>query len=366
MARSCPTVALTAAMAAACALLAWLGRGYLTSVSANGDNGIYAFIAEAIRAGRLAEMGTVKLFWGLPYAVALAGLLLHLDTYPAIAIISVLSTLATAGLASVLWSRRVAALFVVTNYTSLQFGVFGGAESLFMALVFSSFLLARRGYWGWAAVAAAAATTVRPLGCFALLAYVGCLVHQRRYKSALTVTACGLVVFILYGLPLYSQLGDAFANLHGYQAADWNHGWPIGLPFVAIVENFRNRQHIAGSAMLASKSAYVAAHVLLLTGALVIRKRRMRIFQRPQEGWFVCLYSVFLILYNAPDWALSIYPRLLLPISPMLLDAYRSKLPKNRGLLLALGLLTIFFAWGANLRFNPGLMLSGFTKLLSP
>jgi hypothetical protein len=365
-ARALPAVLLPAALAAACVLLASLARGYINSVAANGDNYVYALIAGAIRAGRLAEIGTVKQFWGLPYAMVLTGLTLRVDAYQAIAIISVVSMLLTVGLASVIWSRRVASFFVVTNYTFLQFGVFGGAEGLFLALLFLSFFLARRGNWAWAAVAAAAATTVRPLGGLALLAYVTCLLGKRHYKSAIAVAACGLVILVLYGFPIYTQLGDPLANFHGYQSTDWHNQWPLGFPFAAIIENFRTRQNIAGSTMLGAKAAYVAAHVLLMAGAVAIRARRKRLFLRPQEGLFVCLYSAFMLLYNAPDWALSIYPRLLLPISPLLLDVFRCRLPRSRALLAALAVLVVLFACGTNLGLGALLTVSGLTKLFRP
>ncbi len=364
--RALPPMLLMATLGAVCALLASLGHGYLNAVANNGDNNFYGPIAEAIRAGRFGDIGSVKHFWGLPYAVALACLILHLDVYQGIALISVASMVAATGLASVLWSRRVAALFVVTNYTFLQFGVFGGAEGLFMVLLLFSFLLARRGRWGWAAVVAAAATTVRPLGCLALLAYGLYLLYQRRYKSALVATVGGSAVLILYGLPLYIHFGDALANFHGYQSADWNHGWPISFPFAGIVGNFRNRLNIANTTMLGAKAAYVVAHVVLFAGALASRPRRTRLFLRPQEGVFVCLYSAFMFLYNAPAFALSIYPRLLLPISPMLIDAYRSKLPKSRVLVAALAFLVVLFACGTSFRLGYLLTMSGLTRLFHP
>lgn len=364
--RALPAVLLTATLAAVCALLAHLGPGYLHSVSVNGDNLDYALIAGAIRSGHFEEIETVIRFWGLPYAVALAGLILHVGAYPAIALISVVSILASAGLVAVLWSRRVAAYFVVTNYTFLQFGVFGGAESLFLALLLFSLWVARRGHWGWAAVIAAAATTLRPLGCLALLAYGVSLLHQRRYKSALAATVGGSAVLVLYCLPLYIHFGDPLANFHGYQSTNWNHGWPITFPFAGIIANFRTRANIHGPIMLGAKVAYVVAHVTLLAGALGSRERRMRLFLRPQEGVFVCLYSAFMFLYHAPEWALSIYPRLLLPVSPMLLDVYRVRLPRSRALVAALGLLAVLFTCGTSFGLPPLLAMLGLTKLFRP
>jgi len=364
--RALPAVLLTATLAAVCALLACLGPGYLESVSRNADNSAYALIAGAIRSGHFEEIETVIRFWGLPYAVALTSLILHVGAYPAIALISVVSILASAGLAAVLWSRRVAAYFVVTNYTFLQFGVFGGAESLFLALLLFSLWVARRGHWGWAAIVAAAATTVRPLGCLALLAYGVTLLHQRRYKSALAATLGGSAVLILYCVPLYIHFGDPLANFHGYQATNWNHGWPITFPFGGIIANFRTRANIHGPIMLGAKVAYVAAHVTLLAGALGSRERRTRLFLRPQEGMFVCLYSAFMFLYNAPEWALSIYPRLLLAVFPMLLDVYRVRLPRSRVLVAALAFLAVFFTCGTSFGLGPLLAILGLAKLFHP
>ena len=80
----------------------------------------------------------------------------------------------------------------------------------------------------------------------------------------------------------------------------------------------------------------------------------------------MCIYSAFMFLYKAPAWALSIYPRLLMPVSPMLLDVYRPALPRNHALLAAWALLTIFFAYGSNLGFGTGLTTSGLIKFVRP
>jgi hypothetical protein len=95
--------------------------------------------------------------------------------------------------------------------------------------------------------------------------------------TAVLASACTLLASL--GRGYVTELGDPLANFHGYQAADWSGGWPIAVPFAGIVDNFRNRQNIASSTMLAAKTAHVALHILLLGGTFANRERRMRFFQ---------------------------------------------------------------------------------------
>jgi len=153
--------------------------GHFASVVDNfGDSAAYMNIASAIRHWRFDGM-VVKQFWGYPYAMAALSTVTGIPGRVALLVISFLSSLLSVVLAHRLWGGWVAAFFAVLNFDWMQRSFLGGSEPLFVALLFASFLAVRRERWLLAALLAASATVVRPLG-FAALVGVGLVLLWRR------------------------------------------------------------------------------------------------------------------------------------------------------------------------------------------
>ncbi len=341
-------VLFTGALLLVCAVSAQLKRGYLASVEANGDNDEYAAISSAIAAGDPGPAADTKVFWGLPYAVA-ALRMTGIGAVPAIALISLAGTLASAWLAMELWSGWVALYFVALNYTLLEFGSFGGSEPLFTTLLFAALYFAREGRWKRAALAASCATTVRPLGVLALAALDWSLLRSRQVKTVLAAAGISIAVFALYAAPPVFRAGGLFRNFHAYQTMDWQGSSPISFPLSAIVANIRNGSHIPSQAMLVLKCGWVAGHIGALACVLGLREHRRAFFSRRIEATLALSYSVFILMYSSPLWALTIYPRLLMPITPIFLNAFAAKLPMRWPVVAGLGLVSAALAIGSDL-----------------
>ena len=330
-----------------CVITAVATRGYLNAVEGNGDNSNYARVTDAILARNLTSAGTVYQFWGLSYCAALLCAVVRTNAFQAIGIISFLSTVTSVILVAELWSGWIAVYFVATSYALLEFGAFGGADSLFLLLVLISLRFARHSQWAGCSLAGALSATVRPLGVMVL---AGVCIHLRRNLKVLgLVLGIAAGIYLLYSAPLVFYLGDPLLNWTGYQQQDWGGHAPIGWPLAALIGNVRNGENVGNLPMLILKIAYIGFHMAALVGLCVSPKRRRELFKHRPEGITVILYSVFLLTYNAPTWAASIYPRLLMPITPMLLDVYSDMLPRNRLLPAALGLMSVALAIGSNL-----------------
>jgi hypothetical protein len=330
-----------------CVIAAIATRGYLNTVEANGDNHSYARVTDAVLSHNLMSVRAVKQFWGLSYCAALLCAALRTNAYQAIGMISFLSTVISLILVTDLWSGWIAVYFVATNYVLLQFGAFGGADCVFLLLVLISLRFARRNQWAACSLTGALSATIRPLGVILL---AGVCVHLRRHFKVLSlVLGIAAAIFLLYLAPLALYLRNPLLNWSGYQQQDWSGQAPIGWPLAALIENVRNGANVGNPAMVILKIGYIGLHLAALCGLCVNPKRRQRLFMHGEEGITVVLYSVFVLTYNAPTWAFSIYPRLLMPITPMLMNVYADILPRNRVLPAVLGMVSVALAIGANL-----------------
>src|SRR5215470_10787327 len=201
-----------------------------------GDNSPYTRIAAAIEHWAFADLH-VKLFWGLPYMIAAVSSVTRLSNLNALLAISVLASLLTVGMIYKLWGGWVALAFVILSREWLERSLLGGAEPLFLALLFAGFLAARREKWGPAALLASVATVVRPMGIFSLVGIGLVLIQRREYRKFALASAIGLGIGFLYILPLKLYFGDPMANVRGYDRADWSSNSPVTFPFVAVVHN---------------------------------------------------------------------------------------------------------------------------------
>jgi hypothetical protein len=193
-----------------------------------------------------------------------------------------------------------------------------------------------------ASVCAACATTVRPLGIFALVGLAVALLVRREWKRLAGVTAVGLAIGLLYALPLTLVFGDPLANLHWYQRRDWDSSAPFTLPFVGMVRGFFH-----SSAPLTNLVKVAAWLLLVLGGVLAMAMTaRFRAYVRkyPAEGVFVVLYTMFLLSYNSRSWAWAEFPRFAIPILPFVFFALERVYPKHRAVLYPIGAASVVLA----------------------
>jgi hypothetical protein len=148
-----------------------------------------------------------------------------------------------------------ATFFLAIFPTTLFFGAVY-SESLFLLLSVAAFLLAERGRFGLAAVAAGLAALTRPVGLalvpgLALLAW-----KSPERRRALPEVAIAPALFLLYPLALWIWLGQPLAFLTAQSGIWRRHLSPYG-PLGGFVEGFR--QH-------AAKDVAVAAILVFLAG----------------------------------------------------------------------------------------------------
>ena len=140
------------------------------------DNGEYTELATIIRNWHPAAGMVPQHFWGFPFAITGVSKLFSIPELMALVLISMLSSLAVCILVHRLYGGWVAAAFICINYEWIQLSVEGGAEPLFMCLLYAGFLAARLGRWNLAALLVSLSTTVRPVGVCALLVFAAVLV----------------------------------------------------------------------------------------------------------------------------------------------------------------------------------------------
>ncbi|HKD02833.1 MAG TPA: glycosyltransferase 87 family protein [Terriglobales bacterium] len=186
-----------------------------------GDNSPYVRIASAIEHWSFADLH-IKLFWGLPYTMAAVSSVTRLSNLTALLAISRVASLVTIALAFRLWGGWVTLAFVILSREWLERSLLGGAEPLFLALLFAGFLAARKERWNVAALLASLATVVRPTGVFGLAGSGLALLLRREYRKFALASTIGLGIGLLYILPLKLYFGDPMANVKGYGHADWN------------------------------------------------------------------------------------------------------------------------------------------------
>jgi len=298
-----------------------------------GDNSPYVRIATAIEHWNFADLH-VKLFWGLPYTMAGVSSVTRLSNLNALLAISILASLVTIALAFRLWGGWVTLAFVILSREWLERSLLGGAEPMFLALLFAAFLTARKEKWKVAALLASLATVVRPMGVFGLAGIGFALLLRREYAKFLWASSIGLGIGLLYILPLKLYFGDPMANVKGYDHADWNSNSPITFPFAAIVRNAL----AGGSTRLNLARTLVWIVFILVAAALMVKSGRFRAYaqSRPMEATFWALYLLFLFTYNS-SWAWGEFPRFAIPLIPFSAYAVERWIPRAYWLLFALG-----------------------------
>jgi len=308
---------------------------YRELVRTFGDNTPYVTIANAIEHWNFSQLH-IKLFWGLPYAVAAISSITHVSNLNSLLAISLLSSLVAIVLIFRLWGGWVAIAFLILSREWLERSLLGGAEPLFLALLFAGFLAAREQRWGLSALLASLATVVRPMGMFGLAGIGFALVLRRKYRTFGLATGIGLAIGLLYILPLKLYFGDSMANVRGYDHADWNSSSPVTLPFFAIARDALT----SGTTKLNLARTVLWIVFILVASVSMMKSKRIRAYAvtYPMEATFWGLYLIFLFTYNSP-WARAEFPRFAIPLVPFSLFALERWIPKRFWILLTAGLL---------------------------
>jgi hypothetical protein len=353
-------VAVAAVLVLICSLFVAVTVGLQTLILQHGDNPSYLQITNGILGGQ--PLPPAKHFWGISYVTAAIVAVTHVAPGTAFYLLSVGSCLAATWMVTRLWGPWVGLAFTVGNWTWIEFSTYGGAESLFALLIFLAMMQARSRRYLLAVLFAALATTVRPIGVFLVFVVLVAAWRKRGLRSALLCGAAAAAIALLYIAPLVRAYHDPLANVHGYQQQDWGGGLPVSLPLKAIVTNYLNGRNVGNTFIKNAKAVFVLLHVAALLGLAMSSQLRRRLTEQPVIGAFVLLYSAFILTYNAPWWALSIYPRLMIPVLPFLLWLYEKWLPRNWVVWTAVACVTMVLACGAGLGFGRAwLLLQGRT-----
>jgi hypothetical protein len=309
---------------------------YLMLVDNFGDSSAYMELASAIRHWNFHGI-VIKQFWGLPYAMAALSKLTGLSDRTTLLVLSLVPSLLAVLLARRLWDGWIAGYFAVLNFDWLQRSCLGGSEPLFICLLLAAFVSVRRERWLLASLLASLATVVRPLGVFALLGIGITLLWQRNFSKFAAAIAIGLMVGVLYAIPLAIHFGDPLATVNSYHSPQWQGGWLFGVPFYAILKGLR---YPAPWTNLALSFAWISLVVVAVV--VMIKSPQFRAYGRAHlvEALFLAPYLWCLCAYNYPMWARSNFARFAIPILPFVLLALYRWLPKNRRILWPLAIVS--------------------------
>lgn len=309
-------------------------RNYFALVDNSGDCSVYMAVASAIRQWNFHGL-MVKQFWGLPYAMAALSRLTGVSDRTALLLICFASSLASVAIAYHLWGAWVAGFFAILNFDWMQRSYLGGSEPLFVALLFGTFLAARKEHWWLASLLASFATVVRPLGVFALLGIGLVLLWKRNYRRLVPAVATGLVIGVLYMLPLAKEFGDPLATVNSYHSPEWQGGWLFGFPFYAIIKGTLTEPAPWTNLIL----SFGWIFLVLVAIVMMIGSKRFLEYAcaHPVEMLFLIPYLWCLYTYNYPHWARGSFSRFSIPILPFVLIALDRWIPKDRRVLWGLG-----------------------------
>jgi hypothetical protein len=335
---------------------AWRTFGWLNRATGNYDNldnSNYIAVADAIRHWNPATLIDLQHFWGYPYVIIAVSSVLHISSLQALVVISLTCSVITCLLVHRLYGGLVAVAFGFVSSAWILLSVFGGVEPLFMALLFASFLAARRERWLLAIFLGCVATTVRPIGVLAPLALLASLLWQRQWKVVVKGSAVALAMSAAYLIPIRLLTGDAFFQIKLY-SVDWQeHSFPLAhrgiltLPMLRLVQGFFY-MHERWSSLPAS-ALRIGWILATAVGAILLWMPRYSRELPLPERIFGCVYTTFLVFYNFETITLYI-PRFILPALPLILFTVRKWIPQNRRILWPLAATAIVFntvtLWG--------------------
>ena len=308
---------------------------YGRRIEHTGDNLSYAYESAAVR-GHAPPAPVAQHFLGYPLVTAGAAALFRVSDWSALVIVSVVASLAAVWLAAELWGAVIAAWFAVLNLDWVQRSLLGGAEPLFVVLVFAALAAARRERWLLSAAFGALATIVRPLGVFLLLALGIELLRRRRIGVAAAATAIALGAGAAYLAVVRALFHDPFGNFRFYGQ------WGLGrdrtfIPYVTLALSYRD------GLVTARNVAKTLAWTTLTIAGVVAAIRRRCAGEHPMEWLFGAIYLASFFFFPA-WWIEGEYSRYLAPVIPMLFAALRPWVPSNRIVLWIVGALAVTLA----------------------
>jgi MFS family permease len=286
-----------------------------------------------------------KEFWGYSYVTALVAAATGMRDDLAMVLVSSSMFVLANYLCCLLWGTTVAAWMMVINYWWIDGAAQGLTEPLFMALLLGSFLALRRERWAITAILASAATAVRPVGIFALIA-IGIMSLRRKPRQLAITTAIGLAVGTAYMIPMVLVFRNPLANVAGYQKSDWGGPLPLKVPLLPLIKSaeythafaFSGRLHILYSCVNLAWVLFALAGTI----AMAVRKRFWVYAKRyPGEAIFAGTFALFLFSYSAPMWEFYFFPRFVIPLIPFLLFVFSDHLPLDRRILWGVALLNV-------------------------
>lgn len=307
---------------------------YSQAVDNFGDSPAYMEVASAIRRWSFSGVRAWQ-FWGYPYCMALTSTVVRVSDRTALLLVSSLASFVSIFLAYRLWGGWVAAFFAVLSFDWMQRSLLGGAEPLFLALLFAAFLAVRHQHWWWGALLMSLATIVRPLGLLALVGFGGLLLLRRQYAKYALATLTGLAIGTLYMLPLWRYFDDPLATVHSYQAPERGGGSLFGLPFVAIVKGTLFFSVPWTNLVL----SFIWIGLVLAGVAAMLFKAEFREYARryPAEVLFAAAYLAMIFSYNYNRWARVSFARFAIPVIPVVLFALKAWVPKQRWVVWGIG-----------------------------
>lgn len=292
------------------------------------DNGTYIAASEAIITGQWsAPTDTPTPFFGFPLLIAAVRQATALNAWVAVIAISLVSTLITCACVRRLYGPPAVLSPFILSWDWVGICVLGGSEAPFCACLFVAFLCARARRWRTAATLAAAATTIRPLGVFALLALFLTRIHRRAWRMSAEMSVLGLAIGAMY-LTLVGWLtGDPWINFRTYRV-DWSTGWPVGPPFIALIHSSVPLFHRFG--WWSGMRVMVIVAVTAAAGIHVAYRVVRGCWPLPEaEVTFAVLVVGFLLCYPFRNIAYE-WPRFLIPAAPILIAAHGSIVPDGR------------------------------------
>ena len=298
------------------------------------DDMDYVEVADIIRHWHFAGGPASQYFWGFPYAIAAVSALLAIPPLLASVLISVVASLALCLLLHRLYGGWATTVFLLSNFVWIQLAMEGSSEPLFMCLLYASFLVSRSARWSVASLLASLATTVRPVGIFALLSFAIVLGMRRMCRQLAGATTVGVAIGALYLIPLWIFFKTPFANFVGYRG-DWGPaGWPITYPFGALISSFLAAIHNHNASWY-TLVLFIVWPLLALVGMFRTwfpGKRDTLAALHLPEALFATFYTSFFFLYSNFEicWLFS---RFLIPVLPLLVYACRGWIPRDRRVL---------------------------------
>ena len=302
------------------------------------DNGSYVEIANIIRVG--GTPGTHH-FWGLPNLIAAIQAAFDVSGFAAIVVISIGCSVAASFLIDRLYGNSVAIAFLLLCPTWVRVSVMGGSEPLFLCLLLGCWLAVRSSGVLVAIVLASLATTVRPVGFFALSGIGFALILQRDWKRLAMSFCIAVGIGLAYLAECQVISRDPFINFKLYSSDDWLDGNPLSLPFVRFGKGvfdyvLNKRWTIWIENVFSLILVGVCTYFLSTKFATLLR-------HYPAEFFFVSAYLIFFLCYNN-EAASHLFARYSIPVTPFLLFAARDWLPTKRFVLWPLAILSALTA----------------------